>query len=213
MLLVFDRWSAVQGRRIGLKKESSASGIPQIIIESELDQLGMKFQSLSSSSIQPSDSDDSGIQVESKLQEKSAPRPKPFKSNSAENPTVEFLLVEDNPINLKILSTYMNKLGVRFNTATDGRKALEAYVRNPAECKYILTDVSMPVMDGFEATRQIRAHEKALGLAPATIIALTGLASSESQNEAFTSGMDLFLTKPVKLKELEAILNSRGLLG
>ncbi|GKT71402.1 histidine kinase [Colletotrichum tofieldiae] len=140
-------------------------------------------------------------------------RPKLYKTPSVTSLAAEFLLVEDNPINLKILSTYMNKLGRKYHTATNGLKAVEAYKKNPGECKYILTDVSMPVMDGFEATRQIRAHERLFGLKPAMIIALTGLASDESQNEAFGSGMDLFLTKPVKLKELGLILKSRGLLG
>lgn len=73
-------------------------------------------------------------------------------------------------------------------------------------------DISMPVMDGLKATRAIRTFERENKLEPATVIALTGLASSASQQEAFTSGVDLFLTKPVKLKELTSILKSRGIL-
>lgn len=75
----------------------------------------------------------------------------------------------------------------------------------------------MPVMDGFEATRRIRAHEAEMQqdgevAAPAAIFALSGLASSSAQQEAFWSGVDLFLTKPVKLKELGSILRERGML-
>lgn len=65
----------------------------------------------------------------------------------------------------------------------------------------------MPVMSGFEATRAIRAYEQETGTEPATIIALTGLGSADAQQEAYSSGVNLFLTKPVRLKELTKILN------
>jgi len=67
----------------------------------------------------------------------------------------------------------------------------------------------MPVMDGFEATRNIRAIEKARndGEKPATIIALTGLSSEKDESAALESGMDLFLTKPVTFKQVTKLLN------
>jgi CheY-like chemotaxis protein len=61
-------------------------------------------------------------------------------------------------------------------------------------------------MDGLEATRQIRAHEIRNGLSPVTIIALTGVASTETQQEANSSGVNLFLIKPVRLADLEVVL-------
>ena len=73
-------------------------------------------------------------------------------------------------------------------------------------------DISMPVMDGFEATRRIRAYERENGLQPVAIFALSGLASASAQQEAQESGIDLFLTKPVRLKELSLILQQRDLL-
>lgn len=122
----------------------------------------------------------------------------------------EYLVVDDNPINLKILSSYLKKLGQVYQTATNGQEALEAYKKDPDGSRFIFLDVSMPVMDGFVASREIRAYERENGLEPAFIVALTGLASADAQREAFCSGMDLFLTKPVRLKELRAILQSRG---
>lgn len=143
-------------------------------------------------------------------------------------PKIEFLLVDDNAINLKILSSYLHKLGLAYQTATNGQEALDVFKRDPAQCRVVFMDISMPVMDGFEATRHIRTHEAemrkkddktgedqadpVLPLLPATIFALSGLASSSAQQEAFWSGVDLFLTKPVKLKELGSILRERGML-
>lgn len=64
----------------------------------------------------------------------------------------------------------------------------------------------MPLMDGLESTRKIRQLERAQNIKPATVIALTGLASATIQREAIASGMDLFLTKPVDLKSLQRTL-------
>ncbi len=69
----------------------------------------------------------------------------------------------------------------------------------------------MPIMNGFEATRAIRDIEetrRAASSSPALIIALTGLASSRDQSEAFTSGVDLFMTKPVSFKEVGRLLDN-----
>lgn len=63
-------------------------------------------------------------------------------------------------------------------------------------------------MNGFEATRRIREMEHVRERAPALIIALTGLASSKDQVEAFTSGVDLFMTKPVSFKEVGRLLDN-----
>lgn len=66
----------------------------------------------------------------------------------------------------------------------------------------------MPVMDGIESASQMRQFERNNCLPTTTIIALTGLASSAVQQEAFATGIDLFLTKPVRLKELQRILEN-----
>lgn len=80
--------------------------------------------------------------------------------------------------------------------------------RPPGKPHVVLMDINMPVLDGFEATRRIRKFEKQERLEAATIIALTGLGSTDAQQEAYGSGVDLFLTKPVRLKELTRILAS-----
>ena len=66
----------------------------------------------------------------------------------------------------------------------------------------------MPEMDGFEATRAIRSLEKEHDNgAPAYIIALTGLSSSDDKSEALAAGVDLFLTKPVSLKQVSRLMD------
>lgn len=67
----------------------------------------------------------------------------------------------------------------------------------------------MPVMDGFEAARTIRAIEDDRGGERSTIVALTGLSSPKDEREALDSGIDLFLTKPVSFKEVGKILEGR----
>ncbi|RFU80987.1 histidine kinase [Trichoderma arundinaceum] len=128
-------------------------------------------------------------------------------------PLIKFLLVDDNHINLKVLSFYMKKRNIGFETATNGKEAVDYFLSNPGAFACILMDISMPIMDGFEATRQIRAHETQKGLTPVPIIALSGLATEDAQQEAFGSGMDVFLTKPVKLGALGTLLESHGILG
>jgi CheY-like chemotaxis protein len=130
--------------------------------------------------------------------------------SSSQNTT--FLLVDDNPINLKMLVLFMKKLKLQYATATDGQQAVAKYRENPKSYKCVFMDISMPVMNGFEATRAIRTIE-ADGAGPrCSIFALTGLASRDAQQEALLSGIDLFLTKPIALAEITHILESKGLL-
>lgn len=118
------------------------------------------------------------------------------------------LLVEDNTINLKLLVAYMRKLKLRHDTAINGLEALntykEAHLQRPFDV--IFMDISMPIMSGIEATKHIRRHETENRLKPCVIIALTGAANPEARQEAFSSGVDLFLTKPVPMKDLKVML-------
>ncbi|ORY11717.1 CheY-like superfamily [Clohesyomyces aquaticus] len=132
------------------------------------------------------------------------------------------LLVDDNRINLKLLQTFMKKRKyTNVTNAEDGQEAVNAYSsllrKSPPEPPdIILMDISMPVMNGFEATRRIREIEAGYReqLPPmhtppsCLIIALTGLASGRDQSEAFTSGFDLYITKPVSFAEISRLLDN-----
>jgi len=100
----------------------------------------------------------------------------------------------------------MKKNNYVYRTTQNGQEAFDAYKTSPGSCKIILMDISMPVMDGLESTRLIRGFERERKLKPANVILLTGLASASVQQEAFSSGANLFLTKPVRLKDLGRIL-------
>jgi CheY-like chemotaxis protein len=67
-------------------------------------------------------------------------------------------------------------------------------------------DINMPVMDGYEAAQRIRAYEKKHNMQPAKIFAVTALQSEAAQTEAFGSGFDMFLSKPIKLKSLAKLI-------
>jgi signal transduction histidine kinase/CheY-like chemotaxis protein len=124
------------------------------------------------------------------------------------------LVVDDNHINLHLLVTFVRKSGHPYESASDGLKALEAYKKSVQEdgagryaFKYILMDISMPVMNGISATKEIRKFEKEVGVHKrATIIALTGMGSDVAEEKAREAGFDQFLSKPVKFKTLVKLL-------
>ncbi|KAJ5973226.1 hypothetical protein N7481_010436 [Penicillium waksmanii] len=120
------------------------------------------------------------------------------------------LVVEDNKINLNLMLTFLKKRNIpTLDSAENGQLAVAAVQEKAQGYDIIFMDLSMPVMDGFEATRNIRAIEKErnTGEKPAIIIALTGLSSHKDESEAIESGINLFLTKPVAFKQVTKILN------
>ncbi|KAJ5989694.1 hypothetical protein N7481_004904 [Penicillium waksmanii] len=119
------------------------------------------------------------------------------------------LLVDDNDINLRLMSTFMKKRKVPvLDVAKNGREAVGYVERMLKGYDLIFMDISMPIMDGNEATRAIRTMEKARdGCVRAKIIAFTGLSSSHAESKALDSGVDLFLTKPVSFKEVSRLMN------
>ncbi|CAO2657602.1 Nn.00g037280.m01.CDS01 [Neocucurbitaria sp. VM-36] len=120
----------------------------------------------------------------------------------------QVLIVDDNAINRRLLSVFMKKQKLPFKEAKDGLQALEAYKEAGGKFDIILMDISMPVMDGMTSTRMIREHETEQNMEPAHIIALTGLTSASAKLEAWSSGVDDFLTKPVDFKDLESLMKA-----
>lgn len=132
----------------------------------------------------------------------------PTPARESEETDMYVLLVEDNSVNLQLLVRSMQKIGRRYLTATDGLQALEMYQARSEEIGHIFMDVSMPVMDGFTSTREIRAYERQQSIARVPITMLTGLGSDTAREEAINCGSDRFLVKPVRLGMLKALLDS-----
>ncbi|TQS42121.1 CHASE3 domain-containing protein [Cryptosporangium phraense] len=112
------------------------------------------------------------------------------------------LLAEDNPINQQVAQMIVEKLGHRIDTVGNGQEAVEALARTSYDA--VLMDVQMPVLDGLEATRRIRAEVPAER--QPHIIAMTASVLVEDQAACRAAGMDSYLPKPVRSADLAAAL-------
>ena len=109
----------------------------------------------------------------------------------------KLLLVEDNEMNRDMLSRRLERRGYEVVTAVDGEEGLRL-ARSEAPA-LILMDMSLPVLDGWEATRQLKAMPETRGI---PIIALTAHAMAGDREEAVAAGCDDFDTKPIELERL-----------
>jgi len=103
------------------------------------------------------------------------------------------LLVEDNPINQEVANAFLDGLGLEVTTVGNGQAALEKLSRGP-RFDVVLMDIQMPVMDGYETTKAIRANETSGHL---LIIAMTAHAMADEQRKALEAGMDDHIAKPI----------------
>jgi PAS domain S-box-containing protein len=110
------------------------------------------------------------------------------------------LVAEDNPVNQKVAGKILEKLGCEVVVVSDGKQAVEAVFDKPFDL--VLMDVQMPVLDGLQATRDIRAREK--GTSKRTrIVALTANAMQGDEDRCLAAGMDGYLTKPLRAEKLQ----------
>ena len=114
------------------------------------------------------------------------------------------LLAEDNLVNQHLGRLMVEKLGHRVDVVANGREAVEAVLLVPYDV--VLMDVQMPEMDGLDATRVIR-RQLPVAHRP-RIVAMTASALAEDQKACSEAGMDDYLAKPVRLKELDAALRT-----
>lgn len=116
----------------------------------------------------------------------------------------EILVAEDFPLNRDVVRLMLVESAFEPVFAENGKLASDLYMENPDRFPLVLMDVSMPVMDGFQATKVIRDWELTQGNTdnPVPIIALTGHALKNDRQECLDAGMSHYLTKPVKQTEL-----------
>src|SRR5690606_20725952 len=127
----------------------------------------------------------------------------PTESEINEIGTQRILVVEDNSGNQKLILGMLKNLGLSADTASNGIEAVDLYSRN--SYSLIFMDCQMPEMDGFEATREIRAKEDRTGNRT-PIIALTAMALKGDKDQCLAAGMDDYLPKPLEHKALKNII-------
>ena len=140
-----------------------------------------------------------GVLVDKKTLDESA-RHKPDRSVC-----LRLLLAEDGLVNQKVAIRFLEDMGHRVTLAENGRQAVELWERESFDA--ILMDVQMPELDGFEATAEIRRLEKRRNQESSIpIIAMTAHAMKGDRDRCLKQGMDGYVSKPIRVKELEEVL-------
>ena len=117
----------------------------------------------------------------------------------------KILVVEDNMVNQLVISSMLESRDYEFEMADNGVLGVEAYIAQ--QPTMILMDISMPEMNGMEATQKIRAYEESQQLPRCPIVALTANAMKGDREHCLEVGMDDFLSKPVVMEELFACID------
>jgi two-component system sensor histidine kinase/response regulator len=131
------------------------------------------------------------------------PVARPLRPAMEQTVPLRVLLVEDNPVNQKLVMRLLEKKGHAVDVAANGQEALQAL--NHSSFDLVLMDIQMPVMDGIEATLAIRKSEEGT-MTHQTIIALTAHAMKGDQERCMEAGMDGYLAKPIRTEELDQVL-------
>jgi len=115
------------------------------------------------------------------------------------------LIVDDNKTNRKLIEIFLSRLGVTHHSASDGEEAVDRYLDFHPDL--VLMDVSMPVMNGLDATREIRRIEDSNGEFRSHIVGLTAHSAPEDRAACLDSGMNAHMAKPIKLSQLKDLIS------
>ncbi|MFA6126674.1 MAG: response regulator [Bacteroidales bacterium] len=138
--------------------------------------------------------------------EESAPETRLPEIENDDEGVMSILLVEDNIINQRIALLNLEKLGYSIELAQNGEEAVNKYCKKHFDL--IFMDVQMPVLDGLEATRQIREYENKISIKhPVHIIAMTANAMKGDREICFAAGMNDYISKPFRAEELRKVIN------
>jgi CheY-like chemotaxis protein len=114
---------------------------------------------------------------------------------------LKILLAEDNPVNQKVATRLLGRLGYNAVVVNNGREAVEAVRREPYDVVFL--DVQMPEMDGLTAAGLIKAE---FATKPPYLIAMTANAMQGDREECLKAGMDDYVSKPIRLEDLQSAL-------
>ena len=126
------------------------------------------------------------------------------KAHKTRKDKFKLLLVEDNLLNQRIIMDFFGKRGDKVTTAINGLDAVQKYQADKFD--FILMDIEMPIMNGFEATEKIREIEKQSNLNMTPILAVTAHTSNETREKCYESGMNDFVMKPIDFASFMEIL-------
>ncbi len=119
-----------------------------------------------------------------------------------ESPPIRILLAEDNPVNQKLARLMLAKAGCEVDVASNGQEAFEKFIAAPERFHLIFMDIQMPIMDGIEATKAIRAR----GFSAIPIIAMTARAMTGDRELCLEAGMTDYITKPIRRETVLAAI-------
>lgn len=126
-------------------------------------------------------------------------------SLSGMNESLHILIAEDDPLNQRVLSYMLKKMGHRFTVSNNGQEAVEA-VRDDDSIEMVLMDIDMPVVDGVGATEALRNGDAGPHGKTIPITAVTAFSSTTNQGQFRRSGMDFFIAKPISTETLRSVI-------
>jgi CheY-like chemotaxis protein len=118
----------------------------------------------------------------------------------AGNSSIRILIAEDNRVNQMVVTSMIGEMGYAIEMADNGKSAVEKFVSDKPDL--VIMDVSMPEMDGLEATRAIRAYERENSFGRVPIIAATAHAMEEDKKRCREAGMDDYIAKPIRQRDI-----------
>ncbi len=149
---------------------------------------------------------DSMIEVLHKNEKIALPEQRPSRVEPEKKVGMEFriLVAEDNPVNQKLAAGMLRKLGYASDTVPNGKEAIRKLMEN--DYSLVLMDIQMPIMDGFEATSIIKDKNSDVLNHAVPVVAMTAHAMSGDKEKCIDGGMDDYISKPIDMKQLDALL-------
>jgi CheY-like chemotaxis protein len=138
------------------------------------------------------------------------PAPIPFTSSMKLNPGLRILIAEDSEDNMFLLQAFLRDQDVHIERAENGQIALDKLKSNCYDL--VLMDVEMPILDGYETTRQLRTWEQAQSIRAVPVVVLTAHTSTEQVGKSVGAGCTAYLPKPIKKKALIEAINQYAVL-
>jgi len=120
---------------------------------------------------------------------------------------IHALIVEDNPINQKMIQHTLKNMGITSECTNNGQEGLDAYILKSKSYDIVFMDIQMPILNGIDATKKILEYEQKEGLEHTPIVAVTANALKGDREQFLSEGMDEYISKPINLEKFISVLN------